>query len=98
CAEPGYGFTAICWLVARVRRERRNPETSSSPVPGLRCKKSPGWRCAEPGYGFTAICWLVARVRRERRNPGIFSRTLSAASGVNPPIWSATRRMKFHSK
>ncbi|WP_227499825.1 hypothetical protein, partial [Raoultella ornithinolytica] len=60
--------------------------------------KSPGWRCAEPGYGFTAICWLVARVRRERRNPGIFSRTLSAASGVNPPIWSATRRMKFHSK
>ncbi|EMH9204672.1 TPA: hypothetical protein ACTYTR_000233 [Klebsiella michiganensis] len=70
CAYPGYGSTAVCGPVARVRRLRRNPGmcrdkyigAASSPaalrLPGLRV--------------LTSDSGPVARVRRLRRNPGMY--------------------------
>ncbi|RWT46391.1 hypothetical protein DN619_08390 [Klebsiella michiganensis] len=66
CACPGYGATAVCGPVARVRRLRRNPGSA----PGLRL-----WCGFVPGHAALAratgpVCGPVARVRRLRRNPG----------------------------
>ena len=68
CAYPGYGSTAVCGPVARVRRLRRNRECT---VINTSVRLLPGSRCAYPGYGSTAVCGPVARVRRLRRNPGM---------------------------
>ncbi|EPG4208767.1 hypothetical protein I4W82_01715 [Klebsiella michiganensis] len=78
CAYPGYGSTAVCGPVARVRRLRRNPGmygdkyigAASSPaalrLPGLRVRRR--LRAGSPD-------------RRLRRNPGMYGdKYIDAAS------------------
>ncbi|STV78266.1 Uncharacterised protein [Klebsiella michiganensis] len=69
CAYPGYGSTAVCGPVARVRRLRRNPGMCRDKYIGAASSRV---ALRLPGYGSTAVCGPVARVRRLRRNPGMY--------------------------
>ncbi|HCT3875046.1 TPA: hypothetical protein RQO42_005709, partial [Klebsiella michiganensis] len=78
CAYPGYGSTAVCGPVARVRRLRRNPGMCGDKCIGAASSRL---RCVYPGYESTAVCGPVARVRRLRRNPGMRrDKSIGAAS------------------
>ncbi len=64
----GYGFTAVCESVARVRRAAPQPGECAGINSSVRL--FPGGAALSPGYGFIAVCGPVARTGAQRRLRG----------------------------